>query len=126
MSLLTKRIFGKQQKLETPITYLYVFTDCRPGPADIIFLVDLSTSTNETLGKMKSIMNYFIDSLPIGQNDFQFAAIQFNKETSTLFNFKTYLNDKSSMKAAVDAINKGTGPTYTTKALTKAKQVSLC
>ncbi|CAG2223558.1 unnamed protein product [Mytilus edulis] len=64
--------------------------DCRPGPADIVFLVDTSASLQNDVIKSIDFINRFISKVPIGRNDFQIGVIAYNVNSTVLFDLDEY------------------------------------
>ncbi|CAC5393862.1 unnamed protein product [Mytilus coruscus] len=96
--------------------------DCRPGPADILFMVDASESTEGHLNRTIDIMTYIVSKLPIGPKDFQIALMKYSYNPTLVFNFAQHSNVQSMISRFKD-INFSNGPTYTGKALQKADEV---
>ncbi|CAG2204766.1 unnamed protein product [Mytilus edulis] len=46
-------------------------TDCRPGPADIVFIIDTSSSLETNINRSLGFITEFIKRIPIGTDDFQ-------------------------------------------------------
>ncbi|CAC5383102.1 unnamed protein product [Mytilus coruscus] len=93
--------------------------DCRPGPTDILFIVDISTST---AGHLNRTMTYIVKRLPIGSEDFQIALMKYNYHPSLVFNFVQYTRVQSITSALYDKHNSN-GPTKTGEALQKADEI---
>ncbi|XP_063416957.1 collagen alpha-5(VI) chain-like [Mytilus trossulus] len=96
--------------------------DCRPGPADILLIVDTSTSTEGHLNRTIEIMTYIVKRLPIGSEDFQIALMKYNYHPSLVFNFVQYTSVQSITSAFYD-IHNSNGPTNTGEALQKADEI---
>ncbi|XP_052074719.1 collagen alpha-4(VI) chain-like isoform X2 [Mytilus californianus] len=96
--------------------------DCRPGPADILFMVDTSSSTKGHLNRIIYMMTYIVTKLPIGPKDFQIALMKYSYNPTLVFNFAQYTNVQS-ITSGFDDINISNGPTYTGKALQKADEI---
>lgn len=100
----------------------YCEKDCRPGPADILFLIDSSSSGRNTLNASIDFIEQFLDMLPIGPDDFLMAAISFSNNATLEFGFNDY-HDNTSLRNAFRSItNKGLA-TYTDIALSLARDV---
>nr|XP_022341271.1 fibropellin-1-like isoform X5 [Crassostrea virginica] len=95
--------------------------DCRPGPADILFVVDSSDSTN--FNQSKDYMIGIIQRLPVGPSDFQVALLTFSWNATLQFTFDQNGSNTTLLKAVDDVMWDG-GPTYITQALDLAEQVS--
>ncbi|XP_052713224.1 von Willebrand factor A domain-containing protein 2-like [Crassostrea angulata] len=95
--------------------------DCRPGPADIVFVVDSSESADFT--RSLDFVSNIIQNLSIGPNDFQIAMITFSWNATLEFAFDEYSNNQSLIDA-VNGVAPEYGPTYLTEALTLAEQIS--
>ncbi|XP_071179902.1 collagen alpha-5(VI) chain-like [Mytilus edulis] len=96
--------------------------DCRPGPADILFMIDTSASIVGCLNRTIDIMTNIVSKLPIGPKDFQIALMKYSYNPTLVFNFVQY-TDIRSITSGFDDINNTNGPTYTGKALQKADEI---
>ncbi|OWF35921.1 collagen alpha-5(VI) chain-like [Mizuhopecten yessoensis] len=96
--------------------------DCRPGPADILFIIDASLSTEKHFNDSKATVTAIINKLPIGADDFQIAVMKYSFDATMEFSFSTY-TDKADLVSAIDNISPIMGPSYLDKALDKAKEV---
>lgn len=101
---------------------IFILSDCRPGPADILFLIDSSSSGKNTLNKSVDFIEQFLDTLPIGPSDFQIAAITFSNNATLEFDFNDH-NDNSSLRNAFRSITNKGHATYTDVALSLARDV---
>ncbi|XP_060064712.1 collagen alpha-3(VI) chain-like [Ylistrum balloti] len=97
-------------------------TDCRPGPADILFIMDASFSADKQFNDSKAIVTSIVNKLSIGIDDFHVAILKYSFDVSVEFSFNTYTN-KTAMIAAIDNITAIAGPSYLDKALDKAKEM---
>ncbi|XP_060064713.1 von Willebrand factor A domain-containing protein 2-like [Ylistrum balloti] len=97
-------------------------TDCRPGPADILFIMDASFRAEKQFSDSKAIVTSIVNKLSIGIDDFQVAILKYSFDVSVEFSFNTYTN-KTAMIAAIDNITAIAGPSYLDKALDKAKEI---
>ncbi|KAJ8312063.1 hypothetical protein KUTeg_009436 [Tegillarca granosa] len=98
--------------------------DCRPGPADILFIIDISHSSKSVFNKTLNFVDTFLRRLPIGQDDFQMAALAFSNAAELIFDFDDY-SDISSLRNAFHSMNMSLLTTYTNKALDLARNVLL-
>lgn len=95
--------------------------DCRPGPADVMFLVDTSFSQKEAINQSVDFMTEFVKQIPIGPNDFQVSVVSFSLHPKMSFDFTTYQSN-SSLLSALSLIKSESGPTKTSDALQYASQ----
>lgn len=95
--------------------------DCRPGPADVMFLIDTSFSQKEAINQSVDFMTEFVKQIPIGPNDFQVSLVSFSLHPKTIFNFTTFQSN-SSLLNALSLIESESGPTKTSDALQYASQ----
>lgn len=101
-----------------------MIVDCRPGPADIVFVVDTSRSMGNTINKSIDYISQFLRKIPIGQDDFQVGAITFSIVPEILFD----LDDYSSANDIITVLNQTArqdGATFTSVALNKAFEVRI-
>ncbi|XP_021341560.1 collagen alpha-5(VI) chain-like [Mizuhopecten yessoensis] len=96
--------------------------DCRPGPADILFIIDASFSTEKHFNDSKATVTAVVNKLPIGADDFQIAVIKYSFDATMEFSFSTYTY-KADLVFAIDNISPTMGPSYVDKALKKANEV---
>ncbi|XP_052098934.1 uncharacterized protein LOC127733658 [Mytilus californianus] len=97
-------------------------TDCRPGPADIVFIVDTSFSLVTNVNRSRDFITEFIKRIPIGPDEFQVGVITYDFETNVLFDLDDY-NTTSGMIAELQHIKGEDAATYTLPALQKAKEM---
>ncbi|XP_063431364.1 transmembrane cell adhesion receptor mua-3-like [Mytilus trossulus] len=97
-------------------------TDCRPGPADIVFIIDTSSSLETNINKSLSFITEFIKRIPIGKDDFQVGVITYNFDATVLFDLDDYTST-SDMVAKLQHIKGENGATFTSPALKKAKEM---
>lgn len=97
-------------------------TDCRPGPADIVFIVDTSSSLVTHINRSLDFITEFIKRIPIGRDDFQVGVITYDFETNVLFDLDDH-NTTSGMIAELQHIKGEDAATYTLPALQKAKEM---
>ncbi|XP_078336148.1 matrilin-1-like isoform X2 [Crassostrea virginica] len=95
--------------------------DCRPGPADVMFLVDTSLSQSEAFNRTVDYMTRLVNQIPIGPDDFQIALVSYTFDPKLVFNFTTHLSN-STLVDALGLIKSERGPTMTSKALLYASQ----
>ncbi|XP_071171865.1 collagen alpha-5(VI) chain-like isoform X1 [Mytilus edulis] len=96
--------------------------DCRPGPADIVFVVDTSASLQNDVIKSIDFINRFISKVPIGRNDFQIGVIAYNINSTVLFDLDDYTS-ATVMNAVLETIKGKEAATYTSIALRQARQM---
>ena len=101
-----------------------LISDCRPGPADVMFLVDTSLSQSEAFNRTVDYMTRLVSQIPIGPDDFQIALVSYTFDPKLVFNFTTHLSN-SSLVHALTLIKSERGPTMTSKALQYASQVNI-
>ncbi|XP_048775118.1 von Willebrand factor A domain-containing protein 2-like [Ostrea edulis] len=95
--------------------------DCRPGPADIMFLLDTSLSQLEVMNRSIEYMTRFVKQIPIGPNDFQVALVSYAFKPELVFNFTAHQSNTSVLDA-LSLIKSESGPTTTSDALTFVAQ----
>ncbi|XP_062573586.1 matrilin-4-like, partial [Saccostrea cucullata] len=99
--------------------------DCSPGPADIVFVVDTSSSLEKKNQKTKCLeyMGKILDRLPLGNDRFQAAVISYDFEPMEIVTIGQYQNAEE-IKNVASGINSRTqGATYTENALLKSLEV---
>ncbi|CAC5366080.1 Protein eyes shut homolog,Fibropellin-3,Protein crumbs homolog 2,Protein crumbs homolog 1,Neurogenic locus Notch protein,Neurogenic locus notch homolog protein 3,Sushi, von Willebrand factor type A, EGF and pentraxin domain-containing protein 1,Neurogenic locus notch homolog protein 4,Fibropellin-1,Neurogenic locus notch homolog protein 2,Neurogenic locus notch homolog protein 1 [Mytilus coruscus] len=96
--------------------------DCRPGPADIVFVVDTSDSLQNDVNKSIDFIVRFISKVPIGRNDFQIGVIAYNYNSTVLFDLDDYTS-ASDMNAVLTTIKGKEAATYTAIALQQAHEM---
>lgn len=85
--------------------------------ADIIFLVDGSTSITQTNFKtMLKFMESIVNKTTVGEKLTRFGVILFSNEPQSIFTLKTYFTKRQVTKAIRELISP-TGDTYTGRAL---------
>ncbi|XP_069127880.1 cochlin-like [Argopecten irradians] len=97
-------------------------TDCRPGPADILFIMDSSYSTEKHFSDSKASVSAIVNKLSIGIDDYHVAVMTYSFDPRVEFSFDTF-TDKASMISAIDNVTGIPGPSYLNKALDKAKEM---
>ncbi|VDI58399.1 Hypothetical predicted protein [Mytilus galloprovincialis] len=98
--------------------------DCRPGPVDIVFVVDTSDSLQKGVNKSVDFINEFISKVSIGPNDFQIGVITYNFDSTVLFDLDDYTS-ASDMSSAMNTLKGEKAATYTATALRQAREVNL-
>ncbi|XP_069135286.1 collagen alpha-6(VI) chain-like [Argopecten irradians] len=96
--------------------------DCRPGPADILFIMDTSYRNDKQLNDSKVSVKAIVNKLSIGADDFLAAVMTYSFEAKIEFSFDTF-TDKASMISSIDSITGILGPSYLDKALDKSNEV---
>lgn len=99
------------------------FADCRPGHADITFIVDSSSSQESDINRTIEFISKFVNKLPMGANDYQFSVITYGFTAQVLFDFNDF-SSKPDILQALKQIHGIHSPTYTKVALSKAVEVS--
>ncbi|CAH1789907.1 unnamed protein product [Owenia fusiformis] len=95
-------------------------TLCKDGRADIIFLLDESSSvTISDFAKAQQFLKSFMEAVIIGQNDYQIGLVRFSDLAKTVFKLNTQTT-KSEMVQAIDALVPLGGATNTSGALREA------
>jgi ubiquinone/menaquinone biosynthesis C-methylase UbiE len=97
-----------------------ILSDCRPGPADLLLVVDSSDSVQ--FNKSIDFITGLIKQIPIGPNDFQVAMITFSWNATVEFTFDHYA-DNGTLLGVINNVVKEGGPSYSTPALKLAEQV---
>ncbi|KAK3084002.1 hypothetical protein FSP39_006530 [Pinctada imbricata] len=97
-------------------------TDCRPGPADLLFVLDASSSSRTDCERMKDFMSTTVKQLAVGPDDFQIAAIAYSFRPILKWTFSKY-SDNDTLLQAITSINCSGGSTNTGKALELAIEV---
>lgn len=96
--------------------------DCRPGPVDIVFVVDTSSSVPNDVNKSIDFIEGFVRNVSIGLDNFQVGVITYNVEPTVLFD----LNDHKTEVGIIDALQTIRGHdavTFTAPALRKAAEM---
>ncbi|XP_069127881.1 collagen alpha-5(VI) chain-like [Argopecten irradians] len=97
-------------------------TDCRPGPADILFIMDSSYSTEKHFNDSKASVTAIVNKLSIGTDDFLVACMTYSFDVTVEFSFDKF-TDKASVITAINRLTNKGGSSYLDKALTKSKQM---
>ncbi|XP_071143048.1 cartilage matrix protein-like isoform X2 [Mytilus edulis] len=98
-------------------------TDCRPGHADITFIVDSSSSQESDINRTIEFISKFVNKLPMGANDYQFSVITYGFTAQVLFDFNDF-SSKPDILQALKQIHGIHSPTYTKVALSKAVELA--
>nr|AQN80778.1 cartilage matrix protein [Pinctada fucata] len=101
---------------------LYSITDCRPGPVDSLFLVDISTSSQTECDRVRSFVSSLVSQIAIGSDDFQVAVISYSFTATLLWDFTQYSNNIT-LLSAINNMSCTGGATLTGKALKLAREV---
>ncbi|KAK3084780.1 hypothetical protein FSP39_018800 [Pinctada imbricata] len=104
--------FKKQHRLMTAIRH----ADCRPGPVDLLFVLDTSSSSRDDCDRIKDYMSTIVNQIPVGPDDFQIAAITYSFRPTLQWSFSQYSDNKTVLQA-IDTIHCTGGATYTGKAI---------
>ncbi|KAK3084330.1 hypothetical protein FSP39_011641 [Pinctada imbricata] len=96
--------------------------DCRPGPVDLLFVLDTSSSSQDDCYRMKGYMSTIVNQLAVGPDDFQIGAVTYSFSPTLEWSFTQY-SDNETVIQAIDSINCTGGATYTGKALEYAIEV---
>ncbi|XP_063406481.1 von Willebrand factor A domain-containing protein 2-like [Mytilus trossulus] len=97
--------------------------DCRPGHADITFVVDSSSSQETDINRTVEFISKFVNKLPMGPNDYQFSVITYGFTAQVLFDFNDF-SSKLDILHALKQIHGIHSPTYTKVALSKAVELA--
>lgn len=97
-------------------------SDCRPGPADVIFVLDTSGSTSGNINRSIGYIDQFVRRIPIGPDDFQVGLITYNFEPTVIFDLDDF-NTSESIINAIQVLTDEDGATYTDLALQEAYKV---
>lgn len=104
-------------------SYFYLltfFTECGPSEADLVFVVDDSSSVQITnFKKVRAFIQDVVRSLTIGPDAVQVGYIGFSNSVRNWFYFKDH-TDKTSLIEAIGKVSFRTGGTDIAKALTEA------
>ncbi|XP_033748483.1 protein eyes shut homolog [Pecten maximus] len=96
--------------------------DCRPGPADIVIILDASSSANTVFNASKAFIASFVKGLSIDAGEFRIALLTYSLDAHLEFGFSAYLN-KTTLLAAIDNVSSSSGPSHLHTALTKAREI---
>ena len=104
-------------------TVFYVhISDCHPGPADVVFLIDSSQSNIAEFNKSRDSVIKVIGRLPMHPDDFRVSVVTFASDVNVEFLFTDFTSNETLINA-VDSIVPSSGATFTTAALEKAEEV---
>ncbi|KAK3083937.1 hypothetical protein FSP39_005650 [Pinctada imbricata] len=87
--------------------------DCRPGPVDLLFLVDISTSSQTECDRVRSFVSSLVSQIAIGSDDFQVAVISYSFTATLLWDFTQYSNNIT-LLSAINNISCAGGATFIT------------
>ncbi|KAL4594145.1 collagen alpha-6(VI) chain-like isoform X1, partial [Arapaima gigas] len=113
------RDFDALQSLETTIQSQLCKgkIDCRTQVADIIFLVDCSSSiTDDQFKSMLEFMQSLVNEVEVGPDRVRFGVITFSDDPKMNFILKQY-STKTEVRGAISTIVQTMGTTYTAKSL---------
>ena len=79
-----------------------LLTDCRPGPADLVFLLDVSLSNHNTLNTSLDYVISVISEIPISLDDFLVSIVTFSSSPELHFDFNTYTDNTTLTQAIMD------------------------
>ncbi|XP_030225221.1 collagen alpha-6(VI) chain isoform X3 [Gadus morhua] len=114
----TKRDFDALKDLESELALRLCERECKKTEvADIIFLVDGSTSiTDQKFKNMQKFMESIVNETSVGVNMTRFGVILYSSEAKSNFTLKEYSSKRQVLKA-IQALESPNGDTYTGKAL---------
>lgn len=119
------RTYSSQTVSAVPFCSLFFFLqpDCKKTErADIIFLVDESSSISATQFKsMQKFMESVVDQTTVGQDLTRFGVILYSDAAKSSFTLKKHKSKRDVLKAVTDLTATG-GNTYTGKALAYSLQ----
>lgn len=99
------------------IVVLHFFKACRNQVADVMFLIDGSSSiVEEDFISMKTFINKVISGSVVGQDDVHFGVVQFSTNPKDEFPLNRFY-DKTKLQEEIGSIDQLAGDTYTGKAL---------
>ncbi|XP_046571856.1 collagen alpha-4(VI) chain-like [Haliotis rubra] len=120
--------FDALQKIETEIrqtTCKAPQTACKSDPADIVFLLDSSSSEGSTnFKKQLDFVSNFVDGFDIGPDSVQIGVVTFSTSVQNRFFLNVY-NNKAALKAAITSISYTGGVTETGEGLEYIRTSSL-
>ena len=103
------------------VFYVHI-SDCHPGPADVVFLIDSSQSNIAEFNKSRDSVIKVIEKLPIHPDDFRVSVVTFASDVIVEFLFTDFTSNETLINA-IDNIVPSSGATFTTAALEKAQEV---
>ncbi|KAI7806724.1 putative collagen alpha-6VI chain [Triplophysa rosa] len=90
---------------------------CRNQVADVMFLIDGSSSIEEKdFISMKTFINKVVNGSVVGQDDVHFGVVQFSTNPKEQFPLNRFY-DKTKLQQEIDSIDQLAGDTYTGQAL---------
>ncbi|XP_021341564.1 uncharacterized protein LOC110442331 [Mizuhopecten yessoensis] len=98
--------------------------DCRPGPADIVIVLDSSSSAEIVLNASRSFAASVVERLSIDVDDFRIAILTYSVDVHLEFAFNNHTN-KTSLLTAIHNISSGSSASYLHTALRKASDILL-
>ncbi|XP_070690879.1 collagen alpha-6(VI) chain-like [Pempheris klunzingeri] len=113
-----ERNFDALKDLENKVTLIICDPDCtKTERADIIFLVDVSTSIDSTeFSSMRTFMESIVNQTIVGKDLTRFGVILYSTNPTSHFTLKQCVSKQKIFKAITDVVPSG-GDTYTGKAL---------
>ncbi|XP_070690878.1 collagen alpha-6(VI) chain-like [Pempheris klunzingeri] len=113
-----ERNFDALKDLENKVTLKLCESDCKKTErADIIFLVDVSTSIDSTeFSSMRTFMESIVNQAIVGKDLTRFGVILYSTNPTSHFTLKQCVSKQKIFKAITDVVPSG-GDTYTGKAL---------
>ncbi|CAL8248632.1 unnamed protein product [Lota lota] len=119
----TERNFDALKDIESELGLRLCKRECKKTEvADIIFLVDRSTSIdNAEFKSMQKFMESIVNETTVGENMTRFGVILYSDKPETNFPLNKYFS-KRQVLMAIQALNPSFGNTYTGKALAYALQ----
>lgn len=96
--------------------------DCRPGPVDVVFVVDTSGSVANDVNKSTDFIEGFVRNVSIGLDNFQVGVITYNVEPTVLFDLDDHTTEVGII-AALQTIRGHDAVTFTAPALSKAAEM---
>ncbi|XP_039661145.1 collagen alpha-6(VI) chain-like [Perca fluviatilis] len=113
----SEKNFDALKDLESKVALELCRKDCTINNADIIFLVDSSTSINETqYGSMQIFMESIVKQTTVGKDMTRFGLISYATEPQSHFSLHDY-DSKRKVLAAIPKQKPTEGDTYTGEAL---------
>ncbi|TDH11240.1 hypothetical protein EPR50_G00058720 [Perca flavescens] len=113
----SEKNFDALKDLESQVSLDLCQKDCTINNADIIFLVDSSTSINETqYGSMRIFMESIVKQTTVGKDRTRFGLISYATEPQRHFSLHDY-DSKRKVLAAIPKQKPTEGDTYTGEAL---------
>ncbi|KAG7274209.1 hypothetical protein CRUP_007646 [Coryphaenoides rupestris] len=115
--MFTERNFDGLKDLDSQLALDVCKTECiKTEVADIIFLVDGSTSTERNFKNFTDFMEAVVNDTTVGEKSTRFGVILYSTEPKSMFTLNQYFIKRNVTKA-IQALSTPTGNTYTGKAL---------